>query len=360
MVLEEASSGAMPEDSNTSEQAGNTAQASYNLNPNVFPRPMNLLPGISYNQLWLDMSMRDIQRQTVHYAQVLGRAPTQTEIEAWSYHLADKNRIATNGIQFGFYWGLWRTWATRKEYSWPFIQPYKKYADFNPNKLWSLEGQQALIARHFFRVGAWTLWGSALGYFLFDNYASIRAAKALVNDDRLKALSQARERNMMLRRQHKAVQPNQPVAAHEAALNVRVQGDDGSSGSSTGEGWSFSHSGEGQASTRQASQWSMNPAPDAVPQDDASPTGGLGLWDDGSQSASTGYSWDRVRQQSAATRGTGQPPESTSSENEWISPEASSKQPEQKLGAWDKIRQQNQQGTQAPEAQQKNDEGWWK
>ncbi|KAK7536079.1 uncharacterized protein J3D65DRAFT_402469 [Phyllosticta citribraziliensis] len=359
MVLEEASSGGMPEGSDTSEQAGNPPQGRYNLDPSKFPKPMDLFPFRSSTEPWLNKTAHDIQLYTAHWAGLLGRPPTQTEMEAYSYHLADKNRIAMNGTQLGVYWGFWRTWATRKECNWPFIQPYKKYPDFNPNKFWWLEGQQALLTRHFFRLAAWSLWGSVLGWFLFDNYGSVRAVRAMLRDDRLKAFEEARERNRKLQAQKQAASGPRPSPA---AVNVRGQGDDGSYGSSTGEGWSFSgsggFSGEGQASTRQASQWSTSPAPDPVPQDDASPTGGLGLWDDSSQSASTGSSWDRVRQQSAPTRPTAQPPKSTSSESDWISPEASSQQPQQKLGAWDKIRQQNQQET-AP--QQKNDDdSWWK
>ncbi|KAK7606846.1 hypothetical protein BKA81DRAFT_228379 [Phyllosticta paracitricarpa] len=353
MVLGEASLGGMPEGSIDSEQADNPPTQGYHFDLTKVPQPMGLpLVGGFHRLWWADLTTREIRQHTVHLAGLLSRPPTQTEWEAHAYHIADKNRIAVNGTQMGIYWGLWRSWATRKEYNWPFIQPYKKYADFNPKKFWWFEGQPALLLRHTARVGAWALFGGALGLFLFENYASIRAARQLMNDDRLKAVIEARKRNWAERQSSQAA-----GGSRLSAPPVKVEEENGSP---TGESYSFSSSagfgGEGQVSTRQASHWSTSPTSDPVPQDDASPTGSLGLWDDGSESASTESSWDRIRQQSASTRPTGQAPKATSSENDWISPEASSQQPQQNLGAWDRIRLQNQQG--APPQQKKDEDSW--
>ncbi|KAK8193261.1 uncharacterized protein BKA78DRAFT_351928 [Phyllosticta capitalensis] len=359
MVLEEATTDTPPQESiDDGQQPGQAGgPIRYKLDLEKLPRPYTLLP-IQIQKMAAEKNGRETAQYLMWAAALLRRPPTQDEAEAAAYHLAQKNATVINAVQLGHYWGLWRAWSTRKNYNWPIIDPYKKYPDFNPSKFLGFEGQRAIFLRHCARVGVWGFWGIVVGHFISDTYASIGALRAIQSDVRLKAFVERRDEELKKRAHAQVVAGAHPVTPVMPAVNV--QGEEGGSYTLSGNPAAGFYGGQNQAPAHQADQWSTTRPAAEVSDDDASPTGGLGLWDESNDSASRGSSWDRLRQQSASTASQGTAPKPTSSDNDWISQEASSQQPQQQGGAWDRIRQQHQQGAPQQHQQKNDDDGWWK
>ena len=134
-----------------------------------------------------------------HAAQVLSqssqqRLPTQIEAEALAQHCAAGLMTASYGKPLGYTIGLYRAYATRKIYRFPFRTPDPK--TFDPTRLTIFgttlfEGQQARVMWHMLRCTAYGIGMAYLGGLILGISGAWKMTVGEANDDRLKEVVKA-------------------------------------------------------------------------------------------------------------------------------------------------------------------------
>lgn len=295
----------------------------YRIDTDRLPRPMKMLGGLPGFDSLLEMRLKlRIQNAT----NLLGRPPTQEEVNALAFWTAKQLSLMSYGPATGYSWGLWRAYATRGTFGFPFYTPKFKHNGLAwPSSSFKLfSGPMALGAWHCTRAAAYCLLGRFVSSIFFTSYSVSVMAVGERTDQRLKEYVQARDREVRAVRDHtpstqsRSVEPTMPSTRHDQTS----QAEQAESSLDTGK-----------------QPWVFDTGSDDAP---LSPDGEKGKEDVSSMGGSV---WERLRQQGAS-----QTTASTDCGSTWSSVRASSgTSPSQRT--WAASRSPSQQGHDGPHNQ---------
>ncbi|KAK3715000.1 hypothetical protein LTR37_007490 [Vermiconidia calcicola] len=169
------------------------------VNLNALPRPFS---PFSFNSQHANITARGILESCKLGNNILQRPLRQEEADAFAWHFAKSIRVATYGAPAGAAIAAVRFWRTTSTFRFPFFSPMKEGGKYSPDRYGPLQGQQARLAWHMTRGGAYFLVGVVLGQVAFGMYALSSRAAGQQFDPRLKDFREAvtqRQRDGTLR-----------------------------------------------------------------------------------------------------------------------------------------------------------------
>ncbi|KAL9101102.1 MAG: hypothetical protein Q9187_009280, partial [Circinaria calcarea] len=161
--------------------------AKININLSELPRPNPIIGGLfGYTDQRL---INLIHRRVSHMAKNLQRNPTTDEATAIAYWTAKRLAIASWGKPLGLAAGLYRAYATRGTFRFPFVAPNPE--TFQPNwvGIGGLELLRGHAARSFWHAARGTSYGYLgmyAGYLIVAGYSTTVAVVGEILDPRLK------------------------------------------------------------------------------------------------------------------------------------------------------------------------------
>ena len=291
-----------------------------------------------------DVFQKTVRAQVHHAQQFVKRPLTQDEVDAYaqcSARMISQTSYATPiGVTAGFY-GAYRT---ASNFRFPMWQPNPD--TFNPEvfppRLAVFKGNRAIMAWHAMRVLAYSILNSAFAGVMITSYATTSAAANMYIDERLKDVNEAITKNVRSRRGL----PQPPIRQEHGTRQI-PQDDASPTGGMYGDGDAETENSNGRDEKPGARQWRKASKPPPLQEvhesedtgfavyDDASPTGGQGVAADAPSQQTSGSAWDRLRRGEKSTQnkqaGTGGPDKTTQ---------------QQPQSAWSKLRNSPQQGQQ--------------
>jgi hypothetical protein len=212
-----------------------------------------------------------IQNRYVYTSQAIGRSLSEKEMTALAYHTAKGHAIASYGPTIGLSAGLYRTWATRNEFRWPFYG--KLMSEEAGTGFWDgvamrvgekeiLQGvstQSKATILHVLRGTAYVSLGILFVPMIVSAYGATVSAVGEIKDERLHAVTE--ELRMVA---------NKEMRERRASMQERRGDPTGQGKKSAGEVWR-------ERRERLEGKSSPKSLPD---DDDMSPTGGA-MMDDG-------------------------------------------------------------------------------
>ncbi|KAF2995840.1 hypothetical protein E8E13_002612 [Curvularia kusanoi] len=275
----------------------------------------------------------------------LGRTLTPSEAQALAYHIYNLEKQKSYFAAAGAVGGVYRWYATRSTYQYPFYKP--KPESIDPNKFGPIKGPAAAMARQTWRFGLYVLVAGQMGNIIGQLIAQPAAAVATSQDPKLEEFGRElkaasgrdekanSERGRLIEERRKEFEARRRqegrggmVPPYGGARERKQETDDADDMSPTAgnEAWGSSSSGSGSGWGEFASEDAPRPAPQQrqyrqptaqspssassspFDADDASPTGGLFASESSSSSTSPqapssrpGESaWDRLRRGAAA------------------------------------------------------------
>jgi hypothetical protein len=319
----------------------------YQIDNTAFPKPIPVLGRLlGYDD---HLFGENLVRKIAQINTLMGRQPTQEEVDAAGYYLAKQISIYSYGGPAGFAAGLWAAYNSRNTFRFPFYQPNLErfQSDVFPPKLGWFRGNNARLCWHAARTSTYVLMGMVVSRFIFASYAGTVAAVGEFSDPRLKAVTaaiqaktQQRKGSLQPMQQGPAAGKQFPNGERQAATYDRSDSQDDASptGGMFGEenttGSPGNSEGNMAGSTQNGGQWPTSVAPSPAPRrapnetketfsssfdawDDASPTGGQGMTNSAAQTPQ-GSAWDRLRRGEKPTsvpQKSG--PKSPQSQNPW-------------------------------------------
>jgi hypothetical protein len=181
----------------------------YHINSETLPQPMALLRGrASYNTFFNAQLAQRIHNAATR----LGRSPTQEEVDSLAYWTAKQLSIISYGLPIGYAGGLWRAYATRKTFRFPFYAPKFEHKGlvWPSSAINILSGSIAVKAWHGTRAAAYLVLGRYLGLFLATFYSLNVVGVGERADPRLKEYIQAVDRDVKAARGH--LPSTQPIS----------------------------------------------------------------------------------------------------------------------------------------------------
>ncbi|KAL2062991.1 hypothetical protein VTL71DRAFT_6063 [Oculimacula yallundae] len=319
------------------------AASTYHVDLSKTPRPLPIFGALAgYTD---KLTEKALTQKIANGSQLLHRALTQEEVDAFAFWTAKQVSIMSYGVPIGVGAGLWRCYTTAGTYQMPF---YKGNPEtFNPNvfpftKMQLLKNRNAVVAWHAIRMLLYGSMGNFFGQLFFGSYSMTVAGVGEIRDQRLKPFVDAAKANAAKQRGGLAGTSGLPGVGQKQDAGVQGrQQDDASPGSgplgeqSPDPSWG-SMSETQQPEARNQGRPRFRPTPTSAPEpieqtseqpfalfDDASPTGGQGVQADirSAPVASRGGSaWDRLRKggqpgSQASTSNTGA--QSASSGGSW-------------------------------------------
>ena len=346
-----------PPDSNPDPYSTTTSSPPIDLSS--LPRPLPVLgPLTGYTPANVTLG---IQKRLAGVSQTISRPLTPDETAALTYHCAKASSIASYGPSLGIATGAYRTWATRKEFRWPFYG--KIISDELGTGFWDgekmrLNGKEILAGvskegkaniLHTARGMAYVTIALAVVPVFVSSYAAMVAGTSEMRDQRLKSVTKEMmaavkadrdERVAKIKGQRGQQTTTNPNAMTEQGGEVWKERRERMGGRMEREaeaGDDMSPTGgamldygvdmeQGDSGVMSDSQLQSQPSPlqrrqpsprsptpshpsqsssSSPSYDDASPTAGRGMLDDtfssDSTSDSTGVSaWERIRQQTTS------------------------------------------------------------
>lgn len=325
------------EDPYSSSEGGSETAQQYHIDVSALPKPIPIIgPILGYNnKLFLTVLREKIKGGQ----QALNRPPTQDEAAALAFWTAKQISILSYGGPLGMSGGLWRAWATRQTFRFPFWQP--NLESFQPvvwpnSRIAILRGNRAVLAWHGLRGLAYGAIGDYIGKIFLGSYSMTVSAVGELSDPRLKdfvdAVRQKGQRRLGGLPNPTTTGPTsgtQYGGANETGINTQrddasptsgLYDDESDSGGALGRGmvgaemtsveggktdWAkpqdMPYQSDGQLKTSPFTQskestqiegrGSQDPQSDEF--DDASPTGGQGVKADTAEQ--NGSAWERIR-----------------------------------------------------------------
>jgi hypothetical protein len=167
----------------------------YHINSETLPQPMALFRGrASYNAFFNAQLTRRIHNAATR----LGRPPTQEEVDSLAYWTAKQLSLISYGPPIGYAGGLWRAYATRKTFRFPFYTPKFEHKGlaWPSSTIKILSGSMAVKAWHGTRAAAYFMLGRYLGLVLATYYSLNVVGFGERLDPRLKEYVQAVDREV--------------------------------------------------------------------------------------------------------------------------------------------------------------------
>ncbi|CZT43060.1 uncharacterized protein RSE6_03039 [Rhynchosporium secalis] len=323
----------------------------YNIDLSKFPRPLPIIgPLAGYTD---GLITKALTQKIAASSQILHRALTQEEVDAFGFWTAKQVSIMSYGWPLGVGGGLWRCYTTADTFRMPFYKP--NLEKFDPNvfpmaKLPLLRNRLAVLAWHASRAFFYGGTGNIIGQLFFGSYSMTVATVGELGDKRLKPFIDATKAMAAKKRGALPGTSGQPGVGQQQGVGMQGKQQDSASPGSIPSGeqspetsWgSMGESAQTEAQPTQRPRFRPTPAQAPLEQtsaqpsdqpfgifDDASPTGGQGIQADiGAAPAASqgGSSWDRLR------RG-GQSPKQASSPS-------GGAQPVSDGNSWSRVRQQ--------------------
>ncbi|CZR60856.1 uncharacterized protein PAC_10752 [Phialocephala subalpina] len=282
-----------------------------------FPKPMPIFgPLFGFNDKRFSVFL---QTRVATAKQILDRPPTQEEVAALAYYTAKYISVISYGGPLGMAGGLWRAYGTKSTFRFPLFQPNleKFKADVFPTaRIPALKGLWAVMAWHLVRGMAYGTMGNIIGQIFFASYATSVSVVGELQDPRLKQFHEAikkRGRESAEKRQgtlQGVGQQGQMRGQQPQAQQSEMQ-DDGSPTAGMYGRADMTPTPETYETTPQPSpprgQFPQRrPVPTEAPAkssesspfdiiDDASPTGGQGIYGNTTASQPQGSAWERLR-----------------------------------------------------------------
>jgi len=208
-----------------SSRVARIADANVQIDLRQLPRPLPILgPLTGFSEAAL------VDRFTRNIAQLSGavnRPLTAAECQSVAYYAAKANAIASYGFPLGAAGGLYREYATRATFKFPFFQPDMQV--FTPQKMGPLSGARAEMAWHLLRRMSYGFFGGAVGTVIVGTYAAATAAAGQRVDPRMADVVEALKgmSPTELRNKARSASPAQRARqADQLARQDGAQGDD--------------------------------------------------------------------------------------------------------------------------------------
>ena len=300
------------EDPYSSSSSSDASTLQYHIDVRLLPKPIPFLgPILGYNSQLFEKVWAD-KIKSRHA--ILGRAPTQDEAAGLAYWTAKQISIISYGTPIGVAGGLWRAWAMKETFQFPFYRPKPETFQstiFPHSKVPLLGGNRAFLAWHTLRVLAYGGVGKYIGDILLGSYSMSVATVGELSDPRMKDIVNAM-RQKAQRKQGglpSSIPVEQPGSTQRGGAGTeQTQLDDASptGGLYGNDETSMRQDGGGKSDEPYPRNWSKPgysqsqiealETPRALQADDfnnASPTGGQGIRADTAQQSES--SWDRIR-----------------------------------------------------------------
>ncbi|KAF8858059.1 hypothetical protein BDZ45DRAFT_591648 [Acephala macrosclerotiorum] len=298
---------------------GSTQYMSYNIDRSNFPKPMPIFgPLFGFNDKRFSMFL---QARVATASQILDRPPTQEEVTALAYHTAKYMSVISWGGPLGIAGGLWRCYGTRDTFRFPFFQPNLEKLQvqaFPTPKMPVVRGLWAVTAWHLVRGSAYSIMGNIIAQIFFASYATSVTLVGELVDPRLKQFHEAikkRGRESAEKRQGTLPgmgQPGQMQGPQPQTQQSEIQDDASPTGGMYGQADMTPTPGTYETAPQRAPPRRQFPQRRPVPAeapvessdsspfdiiDDASPTGGQGMYGATAQPQpqSQGSAWERLR-----------------------------------------------------------------
>lgn len=208
-----------------SSRVARIAEANVQIDLRQLPRPLPILgPLTGFSEAAL------VDRFTRNIAQLSGavnRPLTAAECQSVAYYASKANAIASYGFPLGAAAGLYREYATRATFKFPFFQPDMEV--FTPQKLGPLSGVRAEMGWHLLRRMSYGFFGGAVGTVIVGTYAAATAAAGQRVDPRMADVVEALKgmSPTELRNKARSTSPAQRARqAEQLARQGDAQGDD--------------------------------------------------------------------------------------------------------------------------------------
>jgi len=226
MVLEEATNNREPNSFGElpTPDDGNDAQTPtrYHIKLDQLPRPVNLFMVPVRD----DAIVKTILRSCHEAQHVIQRPLRQDEVDAISYHFAKSLRTVSWGPPVGMAGGAIAAYRSMSNYRFPGYTP-KPEADggnFNPERFGPVRGQMARYAWHTLRFQMYGAVGFMTGALLFASYATSVNAVETGSDPRMKDYIEAlKERAQRHTGQMQPQGQRNPIMSQEGRLDQQAQ-----------------------------------------------------------------------------------------------------------------------------------------
>lgn len=291
--------------------------ANYHIDRTNFPKPMPIFgPLFGFNDKRFSMFL---QTRVANARQILDRPPTQDEVTALAYYTAKYMSVISWGGPLGMAGGLWRCYGTRDTFRFPFFlpNPEKFQAQAFPTaRMPVLRGIWAITAWYLVRGGAYGTMGNIIGQLFFASYATSVTVVGELSDPRLKQFHEAiKKRGGEAAEKRQRTLPGMPQQGQMRGSQPQAQqGEMQDDGSPTGGMYgqadmtpppgTYETAQQPSPPRRQFPQQRPVPTPAPVENsetspfdiiDDASPTGGQGMYGNTTPAQTQGSAWERLR-----------------------------------------------------------------
>jgi hypothetical protein len=338
MVLENASDpaenvsfqdGAPLSDHDPYSASNSTQPTAYQIDIATFPKPIPIIgPLLGYNAQFYS---KVLEQKLAHSSSVLQRPLTNDEANAFAYYTAKQISIYSYGTPAGTAAGLWRCYGTAGTFRFPFWQPNLEnfQAEIFPPKMAVFRGHRAVVAWHAIRSLAYGSVGSFVGQILFGSYSMSVAAVGELSDKRLKTVIEAIRAKAQ---QQRGSLPNAPPQIPPQTTGNVPQDDASPTGGMFGsEDTNYVPASMGetpQPETRKR-PWPVVkpiPAPSGYQEpsdkpfsmfDDVSPTSGQDEAEDTTPTPPQGSAWERLRRGEKPVQRNGPASQQRPSQDTW-------------------------------------------